>query len=59
MKTTQKTQEMNVPGYEALADVLAVYPEASVEWNERGVVLRPSAPPVPTDLHPVRGLPSP
>jgi hypothetical protein len=41
---------------DALQDVLAVYPEANVEWNERGVILRPSAPPVLTDLHPVRSL---
>lgn len=32
---------------ESLKMATAVYPEANVEVNEKGLVLRPSAPPIP------------
>ena len=41
---------------EALKDVLAVYPEANVEWDNRGIILRPSAPPVPREIHQVKSI---
>ena len=41
---------------EALKDVLAVYPEANVEWDNRGIILRPSAPPVPREVHQVKSI---
>jgi len=42
----------------ALKDVQAVYPEANLRITDKGVVLRPSAPPVPASLTQVR-LPAP
>jgi hypothetical protein len=40
----------------ALRDVQAVYPEAKINITDKGVVLSPSAPPVPTSLTQVRLL---
>ena len=40
----------------ALRDVQAVYPEAKIQITDKGVVLSPSAPPVPASLTQVRLL---
>ncbi len=47
--STQKAFVSNIKDPLALA--LAVYPEAKVEINEQGVILHPSASPVPKTIH--------
>ena len=42
----------------ALRDVQAVYPEANLRISDKGIVLRPSAPPVPISMTQVRLLAS-